>query len=279
MKTIKKALLTTAVSSVLLASTAQATLVEVEVSNLFNANGLALTPVWLGFHDGSFDSFDAGSTASASVQALAEGGDVSGILADFDATTTNGQQGVLTAPDGFAGAPVFEPGESATSATFNINAIDNGYFSFLSMLIPTNDAFIGNDNAMAYSLYDSNNTFVGLDILVLGSDVWDSGTELNTGFGSPFLVGADAQDRQDENGVVGQHAGLTVLANGLSIFGGNTPAGYTIDQAAADFTAQGFEVARITVNQVPVPASAGLFAIGMFGLTAMKRRKAAKNKA
>jgi hypothetical protein len=81
--------------------------------------------------------------------------------------------------------------------------------------------------------------------------------------------------RQDENGTVGQHAGLTVLAGGLSIFGGNTPAGYSIDQAAADFTAQGFQVARITVNQVPLPASAGLFAIGMIGLTAMKRRKAA----
>lgn len=276
MRTIKKALLTTAVSSVLLASTAQATLVEVEVSNLFNTDGLALTPVWLGFHDGSFDSFDVGSTSSTSLQALAENGDVSGILADFDAETMNGQQGVLTAPAGFGGAPVFEPGESATSATFDINAVDNGYFSFLSMLIPTNDAFIGNDNAMAYSLFDTNDMFVGLDILVLGTDVWDAGTELNIGFGSPFLVGADAQDRQDENGVVTQHAGLTVLANGLSIFGGNTPAGYTIDQAAADFTAQGFEVARITVNQVPVPATAGLFAIGMFGLTAMKRRKIAK---
>ena len=276
MKTIKKALLTAIAGSALLAGSAQATLVEVEVNNLFNDGGLALTPVWLGFHDGSFDTFDTGTAASSSLQALAEGGDVSGILADFSAAATNGQQGVLTAPAGFGGAPVFEPGESATSSTFNINATDNGYFSFLSMLIPTNDAFIGNDNAMAYSLFDTNDNFVGLDILVLGTNVWDSGTEVNNGYGSPFLVGADAQARQDENGVVGQHSGLTVLANGLSIFGGNTPAGYSIDQAAADFTAQGFEVARITVNQVPLPASAGLFAIGMFGLAAAKRRKAAK---
>jgi len=273
MKTIKKALLTAAASTALLAGSAQATIVEVEVSNLFAEGGLALTPVWVGFHDGSFDSFDLGSAASSSVQALAEGGDVSGVMADFSASNANGQQGAVFAPDGFAGAPVFEPGETATSATFDINATDNGYFSFLSMLIPTNDAFIGNDSATAYSLFDMDGNFTSLDILVLGANVWDSGTELNTGFGSPFLVGADAQAREDENGVIGQHAGLTVLANGLSIFGGDTPAGYSIDQAAADFTAQGFEVARITVNQVPVPASAGLFAIGMIGLAGFKRRK------
>lgn len=273
MKTIKKAVLTAVAGTALLAGSAQATVVEVEVSNLFNDGGLALTPVWVGFHDGSFDSFDVGSAASSSVQALAEGGDVSGVMADFAASNANGEQGAVFAPGGFAGAPVFEPGESATSGTFDINATDSGYFSFLSMLIPTNDAFIGNDSGTAYSLFDMNDEFVGLDILVLGSQVWDSGTELNTGFGSPFLIGADAESRQDENGVVSQHAGLTVLANGLSIFGGNTPAGYSIDQVAADFTAQGFEVARITVNQVPVPASAGLFAIGMLGLAGFKRRK------
>lgn len=273
MNMFKKAILTTIAGTALLSGAANAALVEVEVSNLFDAGGLALTPVWLGFHDGSFDSFDSGTTASASLQALAEGGDVSGIVSDFSVSNASGQQGVLTAPAGFAGAPVFEPGESATSTTFNINSTDSGYFSFLSMLIPTNDAFIGNDSATAYSLFDINDNFVGLDILILGNNVWDSGTELNTGYGSPFLVGANAQPRQDENGVIGQHSGLTVLAGGLSIFGGNTPAGYSIDAVAADFTARGFEVARITVSQVPVPASAGLFAMGMFALAGFKRRK------
>lgn len=274
MKTLKKVLLTAVASAALLSSASQATIVEVEVSNLFDDGGLALTPVWLGFHDGTFDSFDTGSASSASLQALAEGGSTAGISADFATSHTNGQQGTLAALGGLA--PVFEPGESATSATFNINATDNGYFSFLSMLIPTNDAFIGNDSATAYSLFDINDNFVNLDILVLGNNVWDAGTELNTGFGSPFLAGAGAQPRQDENGVVTQHSGLTVLAGGLSIFGGTAGTGYTIDQAAADFTAQGFQVARITVSQVPVPASAGLFTIGMFALARFNRRKNAK---
>ncbi len=277
MKKLQKALIAVIASTTLLSSASQAAMVEVEVTNLFETDGLAFTPVWMGFHDGNFDTFDVGSSASNSLQALAEGGDLSGIMADFNATSPNGKQGVLTAPSGFAGAPVFEPGESAVSSTFDINAADNGYFSFLSMLIPTNDAFIGNDDAMAYSLFDTNDQFVGLDILVIGSNVWDSGTELNRGYGSPFLAGADAEARQDENGVVAQHAGLTVLSGGLSIFGGNTPAGYSIDQAAADFTAQGFEVARITVNQVPVPASLGLFALGMLGFTTIKRRSSTSN--
>jgi len=273
MKTLKKIVLAAAASTALLSSASQAAFVEVTVSNLFDDGGLALTPVWLGFHDGSFDSFDNGSMASASLQALAEGGSTAEISADFAASHANGQQATLAAPTGLA--PVFEPGESATSATFDINATDSGYFSFLSMLIPTNDAFIGNDSGTAYSLFDINDNFVGVDILVLGTSVWDSGTELNTGFGSPFLAGANAQPRQDENGVVGQHAGLTVLTGGLSIFGGTTATGYTIDQAAADFTAQGFEVARITVSQVPVPASAGLFAMGMIALAGFNRRKKA----
>lgn len=278
MNILKKALIVAVASTALLSTASQATLVEVQVSNLFDDGGLALTPVWAGFHDGSFDTFDAGSSASASLQALAEGGDVSGIVADFNTASPTGQQTVITAPAGFPGGPVFEPGESATSGTFDIDAASTGYFSFLSMLIPTNDAFIGNDDAMAYSLFDLNGNFVGLDILVVGDNVWDSGTELNTGFGSPFLVGANGQARQDENGVIGQHAGLDVLTGGLSIFGGNTPAGYSIDQVAADFTAQGFNVARITVNQVPVPASLGLLAMGLFGFSQKNRFKKSANK-
>jgi len=246
-KSFKKVLIAS-VAVLSISGIAQATEVKVEVSNLFADGGFALTPVWAGFHDGTFDTFNVGSTSSGSLQLLAEGGDMSGIRADFAAQSA-GVDGPVFGPEGFPGAPVIEPGE-VTSAFFDINNVDSGYFSFLSMLIPTNDAFIGNANPDQYSLFDMLGNFVGLDILVLGSQVWDSGTELNTGFGSPFLIGADAQDRQDENGVVGFHQGLEVLAGGLSIIGGTTPAGYTIDELAADFTAAGFEVARIRVSEV-----------------------------
>lgn len=270
-KSFKNVLLCSCVFSALSAG-AHATVVKVEVSNLFGDGGLALTPVWAGFHDGTFDSFDLGSEASANLQALAEGGDVSGIRSDFE-SQSNGVDGVIFAPEGFAGAPVFEPGESSY-AMFDIDATNNGYFSFLSMLIPTNDAFIGNDAPDAYSLFDTMGKFVGLDIIILGSQVWDSGTEANIGYGAPFLVGADGQPRQDENGVVGVHQGLGVPDDGFSIIGGLTPAGYMIDQNAADFTAAGFQVARITiseVNSVSAPAF-GAFSALVLGAFVARRR-------
>ncbi|MBU2878585.1 spondin domain-containing protein [Aliiglaciecola sp. 3_MG-2023] len=272
MKTLNKGIITTALGACLSLS-ANATTIQVQVSSLFDDGGLAMTPVWLGFHDGMYDAFDAGSVASSSLQSLAENGMTAGIEADFAMSNPMGVQSVLAAPTG--AAPVFEPGETATSGLLEIEAMSSGYFSFLSMLIPTNDAFIGNDNPMAYSLFNDDGNFVGLDILVLGSSVYDSGTELNRGFGAPFLQGAEAEARQNENGVVTFHNGLEVLPGGLAIIGGTTATGYTLDQAAADFTASGFEVARITVSQVPEPATLGFFAIGLLGLMARIKRKLA----
>lgn len=265
-----KHILVTTLTIMSVSSFVQATEVKVEVSNLFADGGLALTPVWTGFHDGTFDTFDLGGQASSALQALAEGGDMSGIRNQFAAESA-GVDGAVFGPEGFPGAPVIEPGE-VTSAYFNINNMDSGYFSFLSMLIPTNDAFIGNANPDQYSLFDMLGNFVGLDIIVLGSQVWDSGTELNTGFGSPFLIGADAQDRQDENGVVAQHNGLQVLDGGFSIIGGQTPAGYSIDELAADFTAAGFQVARIRVSEVSAPAL-GIFVSFFAGVLLLRKRR------
>ena len=60
--------------------------IEITIENLQPADGFYFTPVWIGVHDGGFDYFDNGSAASASLEALAEGGDVSGVDADFSAT-------------------------------------------------------------------------------------------------------------------------------------------------------------------------------------------------
>ncbi|WJG09965.1 spondin domain-containing protein [Aliiglaciecola sp. LCG003] len=247
-----------------------ATTIEVKVNNLFDPGGLAITPVWLGFHDGTFDTFDLNISASMSLQNLAENGDTSGIESDFAGSQSSGVQHVLTS--GMM-PPIFQPGQSATSGLIEVDAATSGYFSFLSMLIPTNDGFIGNQDPLAYSLFNDMGDFVGLDILVLGSSVWDAGTEQNRGFGAPFLVGADQESRQDEGAVVTFHNGLQVLPGGLAIIGGMTPTGYTIDALAADFTANGFEVARITVSQVAEPETLGFFALGLLGLAMRAKRR------
>lgn len=269
MKIINKGIATLALG-LSLSLSANAAVVEVEVSNLFDAGGLAITPMWVGFHDGTFDSFDDGAAASGSLQNLAENGDTSGIAGDFAASSA-GTDGTIFAFGG--SAPVFEPGESATSGFFSVNPLTSGYFSFLSMLIPTNDAFIGNENPLAYSLFNSQGIFQELEILVLGSQVRDAGTEMNRGFGAPFLVGSGAEPRQDENGVVTFSNGLTVLPGGLAIIGGNTLTGYTIEQAAADFTAAGFEVARISINQVAEPETLTMLSLGILGFLMTRRRK------
>ncbi|MEM7570909.1 MAG: PEP-CTERM sorting domain-containing protein, partial [Pseudomonadota bacterium] len=46
------------------ATAAQAATIRVTVENLAPVDGFSLTPVYLGFHDGSFDLFDVGAAAS-----------------------------------------------------------------------------------------------------------------------------------------------------------------------------------------------------------------------
>ena len=57
--------------------------VSVEIENLQPNDGFFFTPVWAGFHDGSFDFFDAGGTASAALELLAEEGDLKKIQKYF----------------------------------------------------------------------------------------------------------------------------------------------------------------------------------------------------
>ena len=42
--------------------TAEAVNIRVSIENISPSNGVAITPVWVGFHDGTFDSYDGGSS-------------------------------------------------------------------------------------------------------------------------------------------------------------------------------------------------------------------------
>lgn len=248
-------------------SNASATQISVTVENLTPPGGLYFTPVWIGFHDGSFDSFDAGAPASAAMEALAEGGDVNGLQGEFSAIA-DGQQGVVTAPAGFPAAPVFDPGDSG-SLTLDLNPLTNRYFSFASMIIPSNDAFIGNNDPLAYEVFNATGVFTGpLDILVLGTEIWDAGTEENTEFGAAFL--AIGGDSTDESGVIGLHPGFNMPGN---ILGGLTAAGTTIDEVLGDFTQSGYQLARISINQIPEPQFVAIFGLGLGLMTVVGGRR------
>lgn len=236
--------------------------VQITFTNEQAAGGLYFTPLFTAFHDGSFDYFDTGSTASTATQALAEGGDVSGLVAEAGSAAT----GVITSPGGFPGAPVFDPGESA-SITIDLDASTDRFFSFASMIIPTNDLFIGNDAATAYEIFDAAGLFTGdLMISLYGGDVWDAGTEANTNEDAAFNAN-NPTTRTAENGVVTSQGSLDYL------LGQTTAAGTTIDFVPG--SAELLASIQITlVPEVPLPASLPILLSGFGVMAYLRRRKA-----
>ncbi len=230
--------------------------VQVSFENLQPSDGFYLTPVFAGFHDGSFDIFDAGSAASSSLEAIAEDGIVGGLQADFTANGV-GQQSVFANAAGFAGAPVLDPSEVATQV-FGLDT-DSRFLNFATMLIPTNDSFFGNDNAI--EILDALGNFTGNQTIELSfADIWDAGTEVNDTLGIPFSppVGAST----DEGGVVTQGQNLANLA-GIA-----TAAGTNINFAAAANS----PALRLTITAVPEPSSLALFAACGLAVVARRRR-------
>lgn len=227
----------------------------VTIENLAPEGGIYFTPVWLGFHNGSFDLFDPGGLASAELERLAEDGDGAALRAAFAAAVGGGAGGideVLTAPEGFAGAPVFDPGDSA-SVHLMVDSEVNRYMSFLSMVIPSNDAFMGNHNPHAIELFDAAGQFKGKKVItVLGSMVWDAGTELNTEMDAAFINQAEGNTGITTMCPVLPHPGyLGSYGNPGSepvILGGTGPADILFDPVSADFSLPYAAVARITVE-------------------------------
>jgi hypothetical protein len=234
--------------------------VRVTVTNLQPGNGFFLTPVWFGLHDGSFDYFNSGAAASASLEMLAEDGVVAGLQGDFSGSQFNGVQGVVLNPAGFGGAPILDPGETGQTTVSVTNTIASRYFSYASMVIPSNDAFIGNDNAMMFQLFDAGGNYTGpVTFDVFGANIWDSGTEVNDTMGAAFSTLGGMSS--DENGVIAQHPGLA------NFLGSGTAAGTTIGSIPAGAT----PIARFTISAVPEPS--GLMVLGLFAAVGSVRRR------
>ena len=111
-------------------------------------DGFFFTPVWAGLHNGDFDLFNDGERVTEELEILAETGDTAPLSALFEAP------GRLqtTVADG----PI-APTATVEGSIDIINAQAYRYLSFASMIIPSNDAFFGNDDPLAYDclLYTS----------------------------------------------------------------------------------------------------------------------------
>ena len=225
---------------------------RVTVTNHTSAGGLFLTPVWLGAHNGDFDLFDGGHAASAGLEMLAEDGDFSGLNTELVAADGEGVSGAVFGPAGFPGAPVLDPGEVA-SATLTVDGAHQNFLSFASMVIPSNDAFIGSGEAVR--LFTGDGRFRGAkEIEIGGEKVYDAGTEQNTEMDAAFLNQTAPNTGVDENGVVHLHQGF-IGSHGNPggtplILGGTNAAGEPITPEAADFTLPGFHLASIRINLI-----------------------------
>ena len=206
------------------------------------ANGTFLTPIWIGFHDGTFDFVNVGEAAFGSVEALAEDGNTGLVENMFSISPAAGMQRTVVNEDG---GPVYGPGASQTITLSLDRANPNHqYLSFASMIIPSNDAFIANDNPTAYPMFHPDGSVNEQTIQRLGAQIYDAGTELNTesAESTAFFGQAEPNTGTDEQGVIGSHPGF--LAPGM---------GGILDDAmfaGADFTAPGYQAFRLTIEEV-----------------------------
>ncbi|MGB7273222.1 MAG: spondin domain-containing protein, partial [Geitlerinemataceae cyanobacterium] len=212
--------------------------VTVSIENLAPEKGTFLTPLWFGFHDGTFDTYDRGRPVSPGLERLAEDGSTEPISNEFDLAGFGTVQGTIPGLDGTPG-PI-DPGEIATfSVALDSSDPTSRFFNYASMIIPSNDFFIANGNERLHPIFDEDGNFIGADFIVLGSNVLDAGSEVNDEIpaNTAFLGQQNPDTGVVENGVVG-------LGNGF-IPGGNILGDPRF--VNADYTTPDYEVARIRV--------------------------------
>lgn len=214
--------------------------VTVTVENLAPENGTPLTPLWAGFHDGNFDTYNSGEAVTPGLESLAEDGSTELISEEFLSSGAGVVDGTITGDEG-ATPGIIDVGET-TSFTFTVDRslASSRYFNYASMILPSNDAFIANGDPLAHEIFDAEGNFLGADFFVTGDEALDTGTEVNDEAeeSTAFLGQAAPNTGETENGVVQSHPGFESGGRILS----------TPDFAGADFSADGYQFARITIT-------------------------------
>ncbi len=153
----------------------QAQQLDITVTNL--TQGIYYTPILIGAHNQDMSLFNSGEMASPQLQMMAEGGDISGLsmmLTDASADIVENPAEGLLAP--------------TMSTTTMLDTTDgNMYLSIVSMMLPTNDGFIGL-NSWMIPTESGTYTFT--------LNAYDAGTEANdeviNGGGAPGVAGIPA---------------------------------------------------------------------------------------
>ena len=136
-------------------ASAQVQQVTVSIENIAPIDTVSFAPLRLGFHSNVFDAFDIGATAGPAIISVAEGGSGDVWLADFAAADTTAVVGSVV--NGGPSIPALNAGvgnsfNSTATATFAVDPSVNPYFTFATMVVPSNDLFLGNDSAITLFL-------------------------------------------------------------------------------------------------------------------------------
>lgn len=158
---------------------------ELSISFTNLTHGNHFTPLLFSAHAEDQHLFEISTSASSNLQAMAEGGDISGLVADLTALNAD-----ITANPA---AGLMAPGQSVS---FELDTHEiNSKLSITAMILPTNDGFVGLDSlniptrAGTYTYYLNG---------------YDAGTEVNdeiiNGGGAPGAAGIPA-DPLGQNGM------------------------------------------------------------------------------
>lgn len=255
----------TAVWACLLVLPASAVEVKISIENIAPSDSVATSPFLVAAHDGTFDAFDPNSIASLGIENVAELGDGTQLASDISTAQPSAVVDTVLATNGGFNGAIFKPGASG-SIVLDLNPSIHRYLTFGAMVVPSNDAFFGNASPTEVELFDAGGNFVATNFTLVGSDVWDAGTEVNQLTGSAYVVGQSAGDGDTEGGTV-----QTADLNGLfSIYvGQQTPPGATFNTVPAANT----PIASFSFAQVPEPSAMLLVAAGAFALSVPRRKK------
>ncbi|MCG8671583.1 MAG: spondin domain-containing protein [Pseudomonadales bacterium] len=149
---------------------------DVTIQNL--TRGTYFTPLLVAAHPSSASLFSSGEAASANLQAMAEGGDISGLASDLDAL------GATQSNNPAAG--LLGPGASATASLNTDSAEANTLLSIVGMILPTNDGFVAANGIEIPTAPGEYSYYL---------NAYDAGTEANDeirGSGAPGEAGYPA---------------------------------------------------------------------------------------
>jgi hypothetical protein len=187
------------------AGASQTATYEITITNL--TAGQPLTPPAAATHKKSLRLFQVGTAAGNAVQQIAENGNLGPMLDSLAASNKVAEYAAAGAPD-----PIFPGGGSVT---FELSTTGGAkYFSFVSMLVCTNDGFTGlNSVRLPKSVGDSASWY---------TDAYDAGTEANTENladivppCSSFVTGTGMSNPGlATNGVIAHHEGILGTGTG-----------------------------------------------------------------